>query len=243
MIQTCLHSVARSLAVPLIGIACVSAVAAVAVYAPSALAQTTEKPAVKPAKGKSAAKPADADAKSTDAKSTDPKSTDPKSTDPKSGTKASAGASPSGANQALLLASYADWGAYASQQGKAKVCYALSQPKDRLPKNLNRDPAYLFVSSRPTEGVRNEVSLVLGFAAKDGTDAQAVIGPTAFALITKASNAWVKNPAEEGQVLAALAKGEKVMVKAESKRGNKLSDEYSLKGFAQALDRVKKECP
>lgn len=145
--------------------------------------------------------------------------------------------------QPVLLASFGDWGAYASQQGKSKVCYALSQPRERAPKNLNRDPAYLFVASRPAEGVRNEVSLVMGFATKDGADAQAVVGPAAFALVTKLSNAWVKNPAEEGQVLAALARGDKLVVKAESKRGNKLSDEYSLKGFGQALDRVKKECP
>lgn len=225
-------SLARSLAVPRLIVVCAGIIAAGALAASPALAQANAKPA-KPATGK--AKP---EAKASDSKAGDSK------TDSKPGAKAAATtATPAGANQALLLASFADWGAYASQQGKAKVCYALSQPKDRLPKNLNRDPAYLFVSSRPTEGVRNEVSLVLGFATKDGTDAQAIIGPSAFALITKASNAWVKNPAEEGQVLAALSKGEKVMVKAQSKRGNKLSDEYSLKGFAQALDRVKKECP
>lgn len=147
-----------------------------------------------------------------------------------------------GGGQAMLLATFGDWGAYASQQGKSKICFALSQPKEREPKNLNRDPAYLFVTTWPAEGVRNEVSLVMGFAAKDGTDAQALVGQSAFALVTKSENAWVKNPAEEGQVLSAFTRGDKLLVKVESKRGNKLTDEYSLKGFVQSLERVKKEC-
>src|SRR4051794_30151890 len=68
-----------------------------------------------------------------------------------------------GGGQATLLASFGDWGAYASGQGRAKVCYALSQPKDRQPKDLKRDPAYLFVSFRPADNVRNEVAVVMGF--------------------------------------------------------------------------------
>lgn len=147
-----------------------------------------------------------------------------------------------GGNQALLLASFGDWGAYASNQSKGKICYALSQPKDRLPKNLNRDPAYLFVSNKPGEGVKNEVSIILGFPAKDGGEASATIGSTTFALVTQGSNAWVKNPAEEGRFLDTLRKGERLVVKATSKRGNTLTDSYSLNGVSDALGRSSKEC-
>lgn len=147
-----------------------------------------------------------------------------------------------GGNQALLLASFGDWGAYASNQSKGKICYALSQPKDRLPKNLNRDPAYLFVSNKPGEGVKNEVSIILGFPAKDGGEASATIGSATFALVTQGSNAWVKNPAEEGRFLDTLRKGERLVVKATSKRGNTLTDSYSLSGVSDALGRSSKEC-
>ena len=70
-----------------------------------------------------------------------------------------------------------DWGVYTAQSGRSKICYALSQPKDRLPKNLNRDPAYLFVSFRPAENVKNELALVLGFTAKDNGPASATSAP------------------------------------------------------------------
>ncbi|WP_205800011.1 invasion associated locus B family protein [Microvirga terricola] len=148
-----------------------------------------------------------------------------------------------GPGGAALLASYGDWGVYTAQSGRSKICYALSQPKERLPKNLSRDPAYLFVSFRPAENVKNEVALVLGYAAKDNAPSSAAIGTSSYALLTKATNAWLKNPAEETQAIAAMSKGQNVIVKAQSTRGNQLTDRYSLNGFGQALDRARKECP
>jgi hypothetical protein len=147
-----------------------------------------------------------------------------------------------GPGGASLLTSYGDWGVYTAQTGRSKICYALSQPKDRLPKNVNRDPAYLFVSFRPAENVKNEVALVLGFAAKENGAAEAAVGNASYALITKASNAWLKNPAEEGQAIATMARSGTVTVKMQSARGSSLTDRYSLNGFGKALEHARKEC-
>jgi len=152
------------------------------------------------------------------------------------------GATAPGGGKATLLASFNDWGAYASGDGRTKVCYALSTPKERLPKDLKRDPAYLFVSFRPADNVRNEVAVVLGFATRDGAEAEAVVGQSTYALITKGTNAWIRNTTEESQVIAAFSKGQSVTVKAASGRGNASTDRYSLNGFGPALDRARKEC-
>jgi hypothetical protein len=122
------------------------------------------------------------------------------------------------------------------------VCYALSQPTERTPKSVPRDPAYLFVSFRPSENVRNEIALVMGFATKDGGEAQATIGSTSYGLVTKGANAWIKNSAEEGQVISTMSKSASVVVKATSGRGNATSDRYSLKGFGKALEKARDEC-
>lgn len=147
-----------------------------------------------------------------------------------------------GPGGASLVASFGDWGVYTAQTGRSKICYALTQPKDRLPKNLNRDPAYLFVSFRPAENVRNEVALVLGFPARENGPAEASIGRASYALLTKDSNAWLKNPAEEGQAIAAMGRARDLTVKLQSARGNQLTDRYSLNGFNQALERARREC-
>ncbi|KAA2232141.1 invasion associated locus B family protein [Salinarimonas soli] len=155
---------------------------------------------------------------------------------------AAAAASRPGGHQALLLGTFGDWGAYSTQAGRAKICYALSQPKERLPKQLKRDPAFVFVSFRPSENVRNEVAVVLGFPTKDGSEAKAVVGQTTFDFLTKDQNAWIKNPAQEEQVVQTLSRGGNLVLRIISRRGNELTDRYSLQGFGQALERAKREC-
>ncbi|MGV6875059.1 invasion associated locus B family protein [Pseudochelatococcus sp. B33] len=144
----------------------------------------------------------------------------------------------------VLAGTFSDWSVYTSQQGNAKVCYAVTQPKTRLPAGLNRDPAYLFVSSRPTDNVRNEISLVMGFPTRPGQDAQAIVdGGTPFALVTSGPNVWVKDAGQEGTVLAALRGGSRLVIRSTSARGSNLTDEYSLSGVTAALQRLARECP
>ena len=146
-----------------------------------------------------------------------------------------------GEGKPTLLDTFHDWGAYVAQ-GRDKTCYALASPKERAPSTLKRDPAYVFISSRPSENVRNEVSVIMGFAMPDKAEAKAEIGNASYDLIAKGTNAWVKNPAQENQFIDALKKGSKLIVKAPSARGSVTTDTYSLAGLSQALDRVRKEC-
>jgi invasion protein IalB len=140
------------------------------------------------------------------------------------------------------LGLYGDWGVYFAEGEKSKTCYALATPKDRAPAGLNRDPAYVFISSRPGENVRQEVSVTMGFPLKED-GAHAEISGSNFALIAKGTNAWIKNMAEEPHFIEALKKGSKLIVKAASTKGNVTTDSYSLAGLSQALERLEKECP
>jgi invasion protein IalB len=141
-----------------------------------------------------------------------------------------------------LIAQYGDWGVYISQTPKTKVCYALSQPKDRQPGGLKRDPGYFFISTRPGENVHNEVSVVVGFTIKDGADAIVDVGTASFPFFTKNDGAWMKNAAEEARLIEALRKSRDFTVKSTSQRGNPTNDHYSLSGIGQALDSVAQEC-
>jgi hypothetical protein len=72
-----------------------------------------------------------------------------------------------------LIASFGDWNVFVSQSPRGRICYVLAQPKSREPANLNRDPGYAFISDRPAEGVRNEVSFIMGFDVSGGTETEA----------------------------------------------------------------------
>jgi len=140
-----------------------------------------------------------------------------------------------------------DWGVYAAGSGKAKACYVLAEPKERAPKVLNgkplkRDPGYVFITQRPGEGVRNEVSVVMGFDVKPDSAPKAEIGSASYPMIAKGGNLWLKNPAQETDFVNALRKSPRLIVKADSLRGNVTTDTYALAGVGAALDRATKEC-
>ena len=67
-----------------------------------------------------------------------------------------------------LVASFGDWNVFVGQAGKGKICYVLAQPKTREPEEAKRDQGYAFISDRPAEGVRNEVSFIMGFEVAGG---------------------------------------------------------------------------
>lgn len=149
---------------------------------------------------------------------------------------------PTAAAKPVAIETFGSWGTYAAGSGRAKTCYALGQPTKREP-DLKRDDAYVFVSTRPGESVRNEVSIVMGFDVKADSTPTAQVGSANFDMVSKGANLWVKNPAAEGQFVEAMRKTAKLVVKAASTRGHVTTDTYNLTGLAQALDRVQKECP
>lgn len=146
--------------------------------------------------------------------------------------------------QAVLLGQFGDWGAYTATPGGKKVCFALSKPTSAVtePAGRNRDPSYAFVSTRPSEKVKNEVSVIVGYPQKAGHDATATIGSANYVMYTQNDGAWVKNAAEEAQMVETMRKSGNLVVKSESARGTKTTDTYSLKGVAEALDKVAAEC-
>jgi invasion protein IalB len=171
-----------------------------------------------------------------------------------------------------LVASFGDWNVFVGQAGKGRICYVLAQPKSREPAGLNRDPGYAFISDRPAEGVRNEVSFIMGFdvaAGADNAEAKpetktsskrasksesksktppvaapvAMVDEATFEMLPKGADLWVKNAAREAELIVQMRKGSKLVVKASSLKGHPSTDVYSLTGFSQAMDRLLKECP
>ena len=170
-----------------------------------------------------------------------------------------------------LVATFGDWNVFVGEVGKGRICYTLAQPKTREPATLTRDAGYAFISDRPAEGVRNEISFIMGFDVSGGdtaeskTDAKpekaasksdaktktsaagpapvALVDTASFEMLPKGGNLWVKNAAKESALITEMRKGAKLVIKAASLRGHQSIDTYSLTGFGQAMERLQKECP
>ena len=143
-----------------------------------------------------------------------------------------------------LIGQFGSWGAYSAAPGGRKVCFALAKPSSSKtnPPNRPRDPAFVFVSTRPSERVANEVSVSIGYQLKPGSEASLEIGTAKYAMYTQGDGLWIKNAADEAAMVEALKRGADVTVKGMSAKGTETTDVFSLKGLAQALDRVSQDC-
>jgi Invasion associated locus B (IalB) protein len=142
-----------------------------------------------------------------------------------------------------LLGQYGGWGAYTATPNGRKVCFAIAKPTtaETKPPDRPRNEPYMFISTRPTDKVSNEVSIVVGYPFKS-VEATAQVGGTTFQLYTQGDGAWIKNAAEEAHMIEAMRTGDSAVVKGTSAKGTESTDTYSLKGLTEALDRVAQEC-
>jgi hypothetical protein len=149
-----------------------------------------------------------------------------------------------GGAEPTLIGQYGTWGAYTATPNGKKVCFALAKPSSSKtnPPNRPRDPAYAFVSTRPAEKVTNEVSIMIGYALKPGSDSTLEVGGGTYAMYTQGDGLWIKNAAEEERMVEAMRKSADAVVKGVSAKGTETTDTFSLKGLAQALDRLAQDC-
>jgi Invasion associated locus B (IalB) protein len=149
-----------------------------------------------------------------------------------------------GGAEPTLIGQFGNWGAYTAMPNGRKVCFALAKPASSKtnPPNRPRDPAYAFVSTRPAEKVVNEVSFMIGYALKPGSESTLEVGGASYAMYTQGDGLWIKNAAEEERMVDAMRKASDVVVKGVSAKGTETTDTFSLKGLAQALERLAQDC-
>jgi len=154
-----------------------------------------------------------------------------------------AGAAPAEPN---LLESFRDWHVYQTGSGPDRLCYALSEPKEMSPKNVNRGSVFFLISTWPGRKVRNEPSIVPGYQFKDSTKAEVQIGMDKFSFFTKndgtVGGAWIEDPNDERKLIETMKKGSTMTIAGTSSRGTMTKDSYSLAGISAALDKVDQSC-
>ncbi len=64
------------------------------------------------------------------------------------------------------IGKFKDWETFTMTENENKVCFAQSTPVVRAPKKLKREPSRLFVSFRPAQNIKNEISVTNGYDFK-----------------------------------------------------------------------------
>ena len=140
------------------------------------------------------------------------------------------------------IGKFKDWESFILSQDGNKICFAQSIPVVRAPKKLKRDPSRLFVSFRPGEKIKNEVSVTNGYEFKLKTPVTAKSGKRIYDLFSKGRFAWVIDSKDESKMIATMKKASRLMIIGNSENGEQTTDHYSMMGFTKAYNSAKKSC-
>ena len=140
------------------------------------------------------------------------------------------------------IGKFKDWETLALTENNNKVCFAQSIPILRAPKNFERDPSRLFISFRPSENIKDEISVTTGYTFQKESAVKAKSGKKTFDFFSQENFAWILEDEEEQKFIKAMKKASRVMIIGRTDKGKQTIDHYSLMGFSKAYDTAQKNC-
>ena len=140
------------------------------------------------------------------------------------------------------IGKFKDWETFTVTENNNKICFAQSIPILRAPKKFERNPSRLFVSFRPTEDIKDEVSATSGYTFQKEKIVKAKTGKKTYDFFSREEFAWILDTEEEQRFIKAMKKASRVMIIGRTEKGKQTIDHYSLMGFTKAYGTAKKNC-
>ena len=140
------------------------------------------------------------------------------------------------------IGKFKDWETFTVTENDNKICFAQSIPILRAPKKFERNPSRLFISFRPTEDIKDEVSATSGYTFQKEKIVKAKTGKKTYDFFSREEFAWILDTEEEQRFIKAMKKASRVMIIGRTEKGKQTIDHYSLMGFTKAYDTAKKNC-
>ncbi len=134
------------------------------------------------------------------------------------------------------------WDAYVDEAPGGKICFIIGKPSKVDGGHAKPDEVRLSVTHRPSDKVANVVNFILGYRAKNDSDAVLDIDGRKFSLFTDKDGAWTRDAASDRAVVNAMSRGRNAIIKAEPEHGKPTADGYDLSGFTAALQMIDKAC-
>tara|TARA_X000001036_G_scaffold359405_1_gene342059 strand:+ start:302 stop:802 length:501 start_codon:yes stop_codon:yes gene_type:complete len=145
------------------------------------------------------------------------------------------------ANTPRSTGKYKNWESFVAETDKGKICFAQTIPTRRAPAAVKREKSKLFVTFRPAEDIKDEVSITSGHDYKSST-VTASSGKRKYSFFSQKSFAWLLDDQEERKFIKLMQKATDVIVKARTTNGAETTDHYSMMGFTKAYNTAKKTC-
>ena len=145
------------------------------------------------------------------------------------------------ANTPKSTGKYKNWESFTIETDKGKICFAQTVPTKRAPASIQREKSKIFVTFRPSESIKDEVSLTSGHDYKSST-VTASSGKKRYSFFSQKNFAWLLDDQEEKKFIKLMAKATNLIIKARTTKGAETTDHYSMMGFTKAYNTAKKTC-
>jgi len=150
--------------------------------------------------------------------------------------------SPLKAEDLKEIGKYKDWKTMVLVESTGTVCFAQSSPVLQAPKSNIRD-ARLFVTFRPAEKIKDEISASPGYEFNKNNSVIATSGKNKIKFdIIQQGFAWIADNKIEKKMVKVMKKGSRIMITGYNQKGSQTIDHYSLLGFTKAYNAAKKAC-
>jgi len=140
------------------------------------------------------------------------------------------------------IGKFKDWETFTVTENDNKICFAQSIPILRAPKKFERNPSRLFITFRPSEDIKDEVSATSGYTFQKEKIVKAKTGKKTYDFFSQEEFAWILDTEEEQRFIKAMKKASRVMIIGRTEKGKQTIDHYSLMGFTKAYNTAKKNC-
>ncbi len=146
------------------------------------------------------------------------------------------------AQEIKKVGKFKDWETIVVTDGSKKLCFAQSKPVLQSPKKNPRE-ARLFISFRPADKIKDEVSITSGYQYNTQNSITAKSGKNKIKFDVKKENfAWIGDTGLERKMVNVMKKGSRIMITGYNQSGSQTIDHYSLMGFTKAYNTAKKSC-
>ena len=136
---------------------------------------------------------------------------------------------------------YKNWESFVAETDQGKICFAQTTPTKRAPGAIQRNQSKLFVTFRPAENIKDEVSITSGHDYKSSS-VTASSGKRKYSFFSQKDFAWLLDDQEEMKFIKLMKKATDLIIKARTVKGAETTDHYSMMGFTKAYNTAKKTC-
>ena len=141
-----------------------------------------------------------------------------------------------------LEGTYKDWASYSRDVGGDKSCYAITKAKSKSPSSVKHGDIYFMISNWRSGVAFEQPSFLASYPLNPNVAPEAKVGPSKTNFYVAENEAFIDDTSDEKRLVKAMRGGATMSVKAQSKRGTRVTYSFSLSGVTAALEKTKSAC-